>query len=482
MPRSSAALLVAAAGALFGCHTSEETSEAPQGPLSAPGLRRLSALELERAGSRLLGKPFELASALPPDARQHDFSRNSGATMDAITLQALYDASASATQELAWLPLELDELTRIAFGRAPTAGEKTAFQALFDQGMAGSDYAHGIALVQRAILGSASFLYETSLGEQGRAQKLTAAELARSLSWLIAGQPPDDALLAAADEGELERASGRRAQAARLLQHDTARLQYQRFVDEWLGLYRLDGLAKAPEVAANFASLVPMLRQSTHDLVDSAIVLDGGRIETLLQGNAGQPGLLQQRSFLSVFAHERESAPILRGQAVLERLLCRTLVKPAELGIDVTLPEPDPKLTTRERFALHASEASCRGCHDTIDNVGFTFEGFDAVGMARTTEADKPIDSSGSIVLDGERIVLRDSIDLSRALAGSREARDCAARQVVRFALGQTAPEMETAFLEHARSLPLEKQSAVLDLFVAFVESDQFAWRAEVAP
>jgi hypothetical protein len=482
--RRGAAWLLAAASVLFACQTNDETTEAPKGPLNAPSLRRLSALELETAASRLLGKPVDLASALPPDARQHDFSRNNGAAIDALSLLALYDASASATQELDVtalpVPTRLDELTKVAFGRAPTAEENTALQAVFDAGAAGSDYDAGIALVLRAILGSTSFLYEASLGETAQgSRRLSPAELARSLSWLMAGEPPDSALLTAAERGDLEHAPGRRAQAARLLQRDSARLQFQRFVGEWLGLYRLDGLAKAPEVEPSFSSLVPTLRQNTQALIDSAIVLDGGRLETLLQGNAGQPGLLQQRSFLAVFAHERESAPVLRGQAVLERLLCRTLVKPAELGLDVTLPELDPSRTTRERYAAHSANPSCRTCHASLDAIGFTFEGFDAAGNPRTSEAGRPVDTSGDIDLDGAHIPLADSTDLSRALSSSQEARDCAARQVVRFALGQSVPELEVAFLERSRSLPLQKQSAIMDLFVAYVESDLFAWRAE---
>jgi hypothetical protein len=444
-------------------------------------LRRLSAVELERAASTLLGQPLKLDEALPPDARQHDFSRNAAAAIDPISLQAIYEAGLRLDPETLSVPTRLDELTRAAFGRAPTAQESRDLQDLFAAGSEGADYRSGIALVLRALTGSTGFLYESSLGDvaEGGLRRLAPVELARSLSWLIAGQPPDALLLDAAERGELSEPAGRRAQAARLLSSDAARLQYRRFVDEWLGLYRLDGLAKAPEIEPNFSDMVPTLRAQTHALVDAALVQDGGRLETLLSGVAGQAGLLQQRSFLSVFAHERESAPVLRGKAVLERLLCRQLPTPAELGLEVTQPPLDSTLTTRERFASHTAEPSCRGCHDTLDAVGFTFEGFDAAGNPRTSDAGKPVDSSGAIDLDGARLVLSDSTALSRALATSREARACAARQVVRFALGRTDSEQEAAFLE---ALPTAKQATIVELFVAFVESDAFAWRREVSP
>jgi hypothetical protein len=144
----------------------------------------------------------------------------------------------------------------------------------------------------------------------------------------------------------------------------------------------------------------------------------------------------------------------------------------------LVLPPPDPTATTRERFASHASSASCAACHDAIDGVGFTFENFDAVGRLRDSQAGKPIDSSGHLLLDGQDSSFADSAELARAVAASEELATCAARQIVRFAAGSDAPELEDSFVQNTRQLPVSERRSLVGLMLAYVESDAFAWRA----
>jgi len=186
---------------------------------------------------------------------------------------------------------------------------------------------------------------------------------------------------------------------------------------------------------------------------------------------------LQQASFLATFAHESESAPVLRGKAVLTRLLCLDFPKPTDLGVQIVFPPADPEATTRQRFDGHAANAVCRGCHATLDGVGFLFENFDAAGRLRTSESGRAIDTTGSIELDGQEVALADSSALSRALADSEQVRQCAARQVVRFAAGKTDSLVEQAFVDSLRSANLERRGTFLGLFLEFVKSDWFAWR-----
>jgi hypothetical protein len=248
-----------------------------------------------------------------------------------------------------------------------------------------------------------------------------------------------------------------------------------------------------------------MLRE-TEDVVDDVMSQTGGSLQQLFAGGysivpaelselygiatpaagarislskLGRVGLLQQASFLSVFAHEDESAPVLRGKAVLERLLCQTLGRPQDLGIDLVLPPPDPKATTRERFADHSSKAKCSVCHVQIDAVGFSFENFDAIGRLRTTEQNKPIDSSGQVEIDNRDVPLADSADLARALAGSAQLSACLAKHVVRFAHGADAAEVEDDFVASTRNLASSERDSVAGLVLAYVQSDWFAWRSQ---
>jgi hypothetical protein len=144
----------------------------------------------------------------------------------------------------------------------------------------------------------------------------------------------------------------------------------------------------------------------------------------------------------------------------------------------VVLPAPDPTKTTRERYFQHSTDSFCKGCHLLMDPIGFTFENFDAVGRARATDAGKPVDTSGSIYLDGEEQSVRDSVELSVALSGSREMRECAARQVARFASGRTDREAELAFSEEVERRGADGDS-LLSLFLTYVESEAFVWRKQ---
>jgi hypothetical protein len=449
--------------------------------LLAPSIRRLSVAELSAAASTLIGIEIDLAPLLPPDARQNDFSRSLTQSVDATTLKQLDDAARTIATLLPSQPSVdptqlVTTLATRAYGRAPTPQELTDLKAVFDAGADGGTLRDGTELVLRALLGSPALLYETALNAE-----LSADELASHLAWLVSGRPPDTELSRAAAAGELRDGASRRHQALRLLQNPSSRFLYRRFVEEWLGLNRLRSLAKSRDVAADFATLRETLLSDTEAAIDNAFVTSGGSLHELFANGYAAPnrdGLLQHESFLATFAHEDSSAPVLRGKAVLERILCRKLVEPSELGIDLVLPPPNPQATTRERFAEHAARPDCRGCHDDLDGVGFTFETFDAVGRYRTEEAGKPVDSSGHVQLDGQALELADSVELSRAIASSKELELCAARQLVRFASGTSAAAVEDDFVQATRELPDAERTSVVGLLLAYVQGDWFAKRS----
>jgi hypothetical protein len=515
-------------GALFalvsGCGTAapEANGEAPEHSLQA-AVRRLSTAELEASGQTLLGSGVALAAALPPDARQSDYSRNVAQSVDSLLLGQLFDISRSATEALdlsrpqfpscastalttdsACAEATVDVLARTAFRRKPSAREVEQLLGLFTLGAEDADFKSGVALVVRALLGSPKFLYETTLGEGPGATRLSNQELGSELSLLISGQPPDEALLLSAARGELASGLERERQALRLLQLPQSRALYRRFVQEWLGLIGLNGLAKSSQVVTGFPALRAAMVDETSQFVDDVFGNRAGSVAALLAGSysivpdalagfygiqptapgarvdlvgLGRVGILQQASFLATFAHESESAPVLRGKAVLTRLLCLDFPKPTDLGIDIVFPPADPNATTRERFARHATDSACRGCHATLDGVGFLFENFDAAGHLRTTESGRAIDTSGGVQLDGQQLQLSDSAALASALANSEQVRQCAARQVVRFAAGKTDAMVEQAFVDSLRSKGPERRGTFLGLFLEFVKSDWFARR-----
>jgi hypothetical protein len=104
----------------------------------------------------------------------------------------------------------------------------------------------------------------------------------------------------------------------------------------------------------------------------------------------------------------------------------------------VAPPDVDPRLSTRQRYAQHTADMVCANCHEFMDPIGFAFENYDAVGRWRDTDADLPVDASGSLTgtdVDGP---LNGVVSLATLLAGSAEVRTCAATQWFRYAFGRS--------------------------------------------
>jgi len=493
-------------------------------------IRRLTNAEYDASVQALLGTTQTLAATtFPPDSRQAGFTLNDAQRVDPVLATQLDDAAQALVTEargngkLAALSpcadptggAEACARTFItSFGaqvyrRPLTSDEVNALLTVYRTGADGGAYADGIDLTVRAALQSAGFLYLTELGDpakQAAVITLTPLELASSLSYLVAAGPPDQALLDAA--GTLATPDGRESQVRRLLQSAGARDRLVRVVREWLGIDGISGTAKDTTVYPAFAGARDAIAAESVDFVNEVMQSSNGAVGDLLGadwsivGNdlassyynvtgagpgartklGARRGILNQGAFLSVYAHASESAPVLRGVAVLRRIGCVTIQSPTELNINVTPPVPDPAKTTRERYAIHATDQLCKTCHDPIDSVGFTFEGFDGMGAARTMENGKPVDSSSTLALgvdfDGS---YADSNALATALAGSASVRACVARQLFRASAGRsddTVQPAEDRFVQVWQGLPAGNQDKMVEMLVAYVRSPLFTQRS----
>jgi hypothetical protein len=132
-------------------------------------------------------------------------------------------------------------------------------------------------------------------------------------------------------------------------------------------------------------------------------------------------------------------------------------------------------LTTRQRFDRHVSDATCAGCHQEIDGIGFGFEEFDGVGAFRSEENGQRVDASGEIVGTGEIDGPFDgAAELANRLAGSRALAECYARQAYRFAMGQVEdPRADLAWLLDAAGA----DGKMTDVLLAIVNRPEFVDR-----
>ena len=99
----------------------------------------------------------------------------------------------------------------------------------------------------------------------------------------------------------------------------------------------------------------------------------------------GRAGVLTQGMML---AHDKatRTSIVRRGLKIRTDVLCQIVPAPPP---DVDLSSLDKTATSvsqRERLEQHRTQASCAGCHNLMDPIGVVFEGFDAVGRARTVD------------------------------------------------------------------------------------------------
>jgi hypothetical protein len=151
-------------------------------------------------------------------------------------------------------------------------------------------------------------------------------------------------------------------------------------------------------------------------------------------------GVLGHASFLTGTSHANQTSIVGRGNWVLDRLLCSRVPDPPA-GIDTMLPEsPNSAASRREILESHRKSASCMGCHQLIDPIGFGLENFDAIGRWRTVENGAPIDSAG--VLPGGAS-FRTPKELGELLSHDSRYGHCATRSVFSFVFGKEPGEVE---------------------------------------
>lgn len=414
---------------------------------NSPGpraLRRLTALEYSASLRDLFGDANVPLTAVFSDPTVLGFAVDSQAlVVQGLGAQQLMDQAETVAH---WaVTTHLDKLSSCTtndascrqsfirtFGRrvhrAPLSdADVGVYEKLFS---AEASFNDGVEAVTAAMLQSPYFLYRQELGAAaGGGYQLSSHELASALAYLFTGSPPDAELSAAADNGALTQPQELEKHAERLLQSPAGHRTIGAFMKDWLGLGKLETVAKDDTVF----KLTPELRQAmgeeTRQLIEDTIFNKNGSFAGLLSAkssfvnqqlashyglkNAGSlssqftsvtfdpserdSGLLSQGSLLTALATAAESSPVQRGKMVRTRLLCEAL-PPPPANVDTSLKPASGGVTTREHFAAHSQNALCASCHQLMDPIGFGFEHYDAFGRRREQDNGRPVDASGSVL------------------------------------------------------------------------------------
>jgi hypothetical protein len=148
-------------------------------------------------------------------------------------------------------------------------------------------------------------------------------------------------------------------------------------------------------------------------------------------------GVLTHPLVMAATSHQGDSSVILRGRLLFKNVLCGSLATPPAnaAAFEASLPTAP---TPRARYEARAKNATCQGCHQFLDPLGFGFEAYDGLGRHRDMAYGAPVDAAGVMRtgqagLDGDFVGARAFVD--KVLADDW-GRRCFARQWTRSAYG----------------------------------------------
>ena len=101
-------------------------------------------------------------------------------------------------------------------------------------------------------------------------------------------------------------------------------------------------------------------------------------------------GILTHPSWLVSHSDAMDNHAILRGRWIRERLLGGA-VPDVPITVDAMLPD-EPKETLRHRMRV-TREEYCWKCHQKMDPLGLPFEMYNHIGLYRTQEQRKEVDT-----------------------------------------------------------------------------------------
>ena len=359
------------------------------------------------------------------------------------------------------------------------------------------------------MLQSPNFLYVVEQGETDAARpgmvRYTSMEMASRLSFFLLGSTPPDTLLAAARNNGLATADGVRAQARALLTLPQAKTALDTLFTEWFDLGGLADRGKDAQAFPTFNAALAsaMTEESTRFLADIAMdpardfrdILDArftyvnpalathygmaapagaGFTRVDLPASGPRGGVLTLAAFLTGQAHPIETSPTLRGKLVREKLLCESVASapPEVTTVLPTTPNAAPR-PLRQRLQEHLSNPSCSNCHKATDPIGFGFQNFDAIGRYRATEANVPVDASGTLDARGS---FTDARGFAALLKADPRFTACVTRTAFRYAAGHVELPGEEPALTAAEQAASKLGFNFGALLVEVVASDAFRY------
>lgn len=519
-------IVVAAAAFLAACGQSEpETSGRP------PDVRRLSEQQYRAIIADVFGPGIAVAGRFDPLLRTDGLLTlgASEATFTPAGLAQIEEMARSVAAQVmsephhaTLVPCQVEDAAtfdepcvreflgrtgRLLFRRPLTDSELSGRVRLTQDAAAEvGDFHEGLAFGLASLLVAPEFLFVTdeTMKDARGATQLTPYAKASRLSFFLWNTAPDDALLTAAERGDLESEDGLARQVDRMLASPRLKAGVRAFFTDMLGFSGFDTLEKDGIIYPAFgqAAAQDAREQTLRTIADHVVtrsadyrdlftttktvmsralgrvyrvrvaVADGGWEDYEFPPESSRVGIQSHLSFLALYSHAGRSSPTLRGEAVRTALLCQKVPDPpGDVDFSLFSDPNSPNKTARDRLSAHATSPACAGCHRITDPIGLALENFDGAGQFRTAENGVTINASGD--LDG--IPFADAVGLGRALRDNPATPSCLVSRMAAYATGRPAGRgdawigfLEGVFSESGYRVPaLMRQIALSRAFFA---------------
>lgn len=387
---------------------------------------------------------------------------------------------------------DLRRIMRLAYRRPVTDEEVAAIMPFHEQGM---------EMAVAAILVSPRFLFRIESDPadlpSGEVYQLDDDALASRLSFFLWSSLPDDELLTAklSDPVVLE------AQVRRMLADPRSESLVTNFANQWLHLRNLDSASPDLRLFPDFDDNLRQSFKRETELFFGSILKNDRPVEELLRADytflnerlakhygiphiygsdfrrvdldasSHRGGLFRQGSILTVTSYGTRTSPVIRGNWILENILGTPAPPPPPNIPSLDDVVVDASLPMRDKLAAHREKASCAGCHNLMDPVGFALEEYDAVGRWITGN----VDASGGLP-DGQKFTGVTGLE-----AGLLKRPDLFARtlteKMLTYALGRGVEHFDGPAIRGIVDQAAPNNFRLSDLIIGIAKSTPFTHR-----
>jgi hypothetical protein len=425
------------------------------------------------------------------------------------------DPTAAGTAGTTCLQNTITTFGRKMFRRPVTSAEVTSLMRLtsLTQTHTGNDTAESILY---AFLASPSFIALPELGTTKDtatgALQLTSYEVATRLSFLLWNSVPDDTLNTEADNNRLTTATQIRAQALRMLQSPKASAVASTFHRAYAQIMNGSHWTNNNvHSIGNYTSATYNDAMAELDAFFADVVVSGGTFNDLFNSPNGfvtkntapiygvtstattptkmaldatkRPGFLSRVGFLSTFAHDTTSSPILRGAFITQVALAIPVGAPDPKFLNMTPPVAN-YTTQRQAIDALTMGAPCNSCHTTMVNPpGYVMERFSAIGAWQDTDPlGGAINSTADVILSTVPMVtktLSSPAELMAEIGKAPNAQRNYAEKFVSFATGRSPNQNDTCTVNTLSTNMATPTYSVASMMADYTQADSFRVRTQ---